>query len=331
MDLADAFAGAPSQSCEGRQQLFFTWPKLQHVSINSIFRGCTKMTLECLRNFRKSFVLMTGVATVGLSVTVHADIIFQDGFEGGNLAASANGFKWTQATSTSVVSTYSKSDSRSLQFFYKATADLRDSWAEQRFYLGKNYKDIWISYDLRVPDNYYHRNQSDGSSNNKGFIYMWSGDYSSPTGPLLGPEFWANSDGSSKGSIRLFGQGYDKHFWSACPSTIKLSDRGKWIRIVSHLKYASSANNDGIVQIWKIYEDGTRDLSCSITNGAWYVANAPGFDSGYLLGWSNSGFSADTSFYIDNVTFATHSLLEAEVPVTQPSPPVAPSLMVTPQ
>jgi hypothetical protein len=64
------------------------------------------------------------------------------------------------------------------------------------------------------------------------------------------------------------------------------------------------------VQVWKIYKDGTKELACDITNGDWYAPTATGFDRGYILGWSNSGFTEETIFHIDNVKISTESLLD---------------------
>lgn len=268
-------------------------------------------------SYLKLFSLVLGLG----SGCVLADSLFSDNFESDVLKTSGDGFKWSSPVYTSIIgptssvatNSFAKSsgtddNSNSLEFVYKATDEATDSWSEQRFSLGGYYKDIWVSYDFFVPTNYYHRTTS-GSNNNKGFLMMWSDDYSKPTGPKIGPEFWPNADGSSKASIRLSGVGFDKHFWAACPSVIKLSDRGQWIKIVAHYKYASEANNDGIAQIWKIYKDGARELACNITDGAWYYPTAPGFNNGYILGWSNSGFNEETKFRVDNFEVSTDSLL----------------------
>lgn len=246
-----------------------------------------------------------------------AAILFEDGFESQELQTVSNNIAWGASTSTQVSNTHAKKGSYSLKFTFPATDETRDSWSEQRFSLGKPYKDIWLSYDIRIPENYYHRDPAEGGSNNKGFIMLWSGNYSEPSGPLLGTEFWPEADGSSNSSIRLYGVGFDKHYWNTCADIIKISDRGQWIKVTVHIKYASAANNDGIVQLWKTYSDGKIERACNITDGAWYAPNANGFDSGYLLGWSNSGFAEATEFYIDNFVVSETSLMNA------PLPPVA--------
>lgn len=238
-----------------------------------------------------------------------AEILFEDGFESAELSKQQNGVKWISPTNTGIIDSTAKHGGHSLEFNYKATNDTEDSTAEQRFLLGDFYKDIWISYEIFIPKNYQHRTTT-GANNNKGFLMLWGGDYANPTGFKLGTEFWPNPDGSSTASIRLSGVGFDKHYWGACPNAVKLSDRGQWIRVVAHFKYATAANNDGIVQIWKVYTDGRKELACNITNGDWYSPVATGFDRGYILGWSNSGFIEQTKFYIDNFKVSTDSLLD---------------------
>lgn len=275
------------------------------------------MNAELLnRNFSRLATLALSVFF--LSGAVEAVTVMEDGFETGDLTASQNGFRWHGSTRTSISSSVARSGRNSLQFTYPAGI----AFSEQRFALGGNYRDIWVSYDLLIPSNYYHGE----GGNNKGFLYLWSGDYGSPTGPGLGPNFWPMGDGSSKASIYNWGPGMDVHHGSGTciNGVIKLSDRGKWIKIIAHYKYASSANNDGIVQIWKIYSDGTQEVACNLTNGPWYVAGAPGFDTGYLLGWANAAFSTDTYFYIDNFEVATHSLLTESTA----SLPEAPTVVV---
>lgn len=258
----------------------------------------------------------------GFSVMGHTEIFFQDGLESGDLSFTQNGVRWAGSTSVSVNTASPKTGSFGLNFRYSAVPDNSDSFSEQRFSLGGNYPDIWVSYDMHIPANYYHRTQS-SSTNNKGFLYMWSGNYGSPDGPMIGPEFWPNGDGTSTASMRVFGPGLDRHLWGACPAAIKSSDAGKWFKIIAHYKYASSSNNDGIAQIWKVYDDGSIELTCNITNGAWYVSGARGFDQGYLLGWSNSGFNEETNFQIDNIIMSTTSLLPESA-----SAPSAPTSLV---
>jgi len=240
-----------------------------------------------------------------------AGIFFQDDFESGDLSHKQNGTAWTSSKLTAVKPDNPKTGSYSLEFRYPANADGVDGFSEQGFALGNKYPDLWVSYDFFVPTNYEHRSQAHlgESDNNKSFIHLWEGSYSDPTGPLLGIENWPLSDGSSRGTVRIFKPGYFDSHNLACPHTIKLSDRGQWILITIHFKYATAAKNDGIAQVWKTYSDGTRELACDVHNASWYVPGAAGFDTGYLLGWANSGFTNYTKFYIDNIKFSDTPLL----------------------
>jgi hypothetical protein len=162
-----------------------------------------------------------------LSLMASAQVLFEDGFESADLNTQKNGIKWNGSSYTRVVDNTSKHGGHSLAFIYKATDPKYDSWAEQPFSLGKFYKDIWFSYDMLIPQNYFHRKNPGDGSNNKGFLMLWGGDYGNPTGFKLGTEFWPNPDGSSYASVRLSGVGFDKNYWSACPKAVKLSDRGQ--------------------------------------------------------------------------------------------------------
>ena len=236
-------------------------------------------------------------ATVSI-IPSAAQLVFDDGFESGNLSATQNGFRWTDSASTAVSLTRACTGNYSLEFIYAAAADNEDGMSEQRFYLGGNYRDVWFEYDLFVPENYYHRSQS-GPTNNKGFLYLWANTYADPR-PLVAINFWADgATGQSIGSV--YTRPVDQHSFDFTAPAIASSDVGKWLHIVVHYAYASAANNDGVAQIWRTPAGGPTVQILNKTNGPWYHATGTGFDNGYLLGWANSGFSGETRFYIDNV------------------------------
>lgn len=259
------------------------------------------------------WVLMAGLLVMLAGQVAQAGLIVEDDFESANLAKRQNGFSWGESVSASVSTTRAKSGSHALRFAYAANGSGQDGWSEQRFYLGTGYSELWIRYDLYIPSNFVHRQQPDDQENNKGFFYLWSGDYNNPNGPMLGNEYWPAGSGdstSSNGTLRVWAPGkVDKHVWDAMPKAIEAADLGQWVRIVVHLKYASSANNDGVAEAWKT-RGGTRTKIMDIKNGNWYMAGQPGFDQGYILGWSNSGFSTQTDFYVDNFAMSTTSLLD---------------------
>lgn len=258
--------------------------------------------------------LIWGIAALSFSGQGTAGVIFQDDFETCNLNKTQNGFIWNGSTRTTVNTANPKGGSCALEFAYQAAADGADSFSEQRFYLGAHYPDIWVKYDLFVPANYCQRTQS-SSDNNKGFIDMWEGAYTGGSGVAMDPNFWP--DGNCQSTTSMFvaaanstdplfnngGHHYRSEFID--PYSIRNSDRGKWMEVISHYKYASVAKNDGMIQIWITSQGENRRQILNMTQGNWYVAGALGFDNGYLLGWANSGFTQETKLYIDNVVFST--------------------------
>lgn len=271
---------------------------------------------------------VVGVALLFVACAAKGQVIFEDDFESGDLSKSRNGFRWTSARDTAVSSERARSGRYSLKFTFEGGPSGDDAFSEQRFDLGGNYPEVWVRYDIYIPQNYYHRNDPP-SANNKGYLYLWSGDYGRPSGPGMGPNFWPKSDGTSFASHYVWGPGLDRHYNHLMPNAVEAADRGKWLRIVVHYKYASSRNNDGVAEIWKT-RDGVRQKILNIQDGAWYVTGQPGFSVGYLLGWANSGFDETTVFYIDNIVFSTQSLLDDDSvpPPTARAAPVAPTNLV---
>lgn len=235
-------------------------------------------------------------------------VFFRDGFESGDLSTAAGGFTWGESVSAAVNDVSAGSGSHSLELVYSAGADGEDSFAEQRFSLGSNYDDIWIRYSLYVPDNYRHRSQASigESDNNKGFLYLWSDDYGSPSGPGMGPNLWPNDDESSA-SFYYWGPGLDRHL-GVIPEAIVAEDRGQWVTVTMHYRYASEGAADGVAEIWK-ERGGVVEKICDVQDGDWYVAGQPGFDRGYIFGWANSGFDDETSLRVDDFVASTSPLM----------------------
>lgn len=349
-----------------------------------------------MRNLRKQlfiigFLLINTLFSVSCSKdNTTADIIgneqdyyfFTDDFESGNLNKTENNFKWSD---NNVAIANTPNGSLGLKFRFSANGIEDDGWQEQRFHLGGNYSDLWIKYDLFIPNNFNHRcpvklrlNEStnniqlgdkvievknvngvyeitnpdnhgtvrhvsgssiyvenlpsyytfldgehmrnertneifsvqkrEGYGHNNKFMVIWQGDYgSASSGNSICFEYWHTGRNTSnlghypakdKGAWRQTNTVHDKVFID------ETKDRGKWIEVIFHIKVASSANNDGIIELWK--------------NGEKYfnIQNLPNhsqlgfnyFDKGYLLGWANSGFDEETIFYIDNVVFSTNKI-----------------------
>ena len=253
-----------------------------------------------------------GYGSVGDAVTA----FFTDSFATGDLTHTENGAAWTDSASTAVSSDRATSGSNSLKFTYAATVD-GDAQSEQRFTLGSFVDEIWIKYKLYVPSNYTHRD-STGSDNNKGFFHLF--DVYSGAKQLVYTNFWPNGTGGSTMSVGWKKDGAGSlHHWEASLSPAQgvssnavvaideATDLGAWMTVIIHVKSATPATENGVIQIWKngslLWGSSTCDNHYSDATG-----DNNKFDDGYLLGWSNSGFTAETSFYIDEVEFSATNL-----------------------
>lgn len=236
-------------------------------------------------------------------------VLFADNFDSG-ARSSGNGFTWGNTDADVTVSSDQAYSGRySLRFRFGPDADGDDSSAEQRFAITPNAatapREVWVEYMIRVPDNYTHRNSS-GPDNNK-LAAFWAENYNATTTEtLVAIEFERRAqDGSS--FLRLSSakaEGYENRD----PDDVQLvagtlfdsSMRGKWVRIRMHLKAAPRAS---IVDVWRDNTLVARlPADYSIANPSWsrnYIRN------GYLLGWSNSGYSQTTDFYIDDFKIFT--------------------------
>jgi hypothetical protein len=104
---------------------------------------------------------------------VISELLVSDSFESGNMSPQiANGFRWSDTKVTSVVNkdteVYITSDTNlpapensqweaktgdhALMLRYRAGK----SWTEQKFYLQRPERELWMSFWLRVPTNYAH-------------------------------------------------------------------------------------------------------------------------------------------------------------------------------
>lgn len=273
---------------------------------------------------------VVAVALACVTPVASAEVIFSDGFESGDLSHQENGVHWGGNRDTAVSTTRAMEGSYALEFTFEGGPDGDDAFSEQRFGLGTGHDELWVAYDLYVPQNYHHRTQS-SSANNKGFLYLWSGDYGNPSGPGMGPNFWPDQSGNGESSATLFAWGSGsseigrsgRHYNRFSRNVIRSEDRGTWIKVVARYKYASSSNDDGVAQIWIRDGSGSMENVLNIRDGAWYVPGQPGFDQGYLLGWANSGFDETTRFYIDNFVVSTTPLISS----VRPSPPTGVSVV----
>ncbi len=285
------------------------------------------MAILCRKSATATSRIMQGlILSVSLFLSCslsYAQVIFTDDFEGGNLSKTQNGFKWTSSASTKVVSFQG---TQALRFWFGGTgAGSGDAWAEQRFFLGSYYRDVWIQYDVYIPTNYIQRVPPSGSKNDKAFVQLWTDTYKD-TGVGIKGGFHSFADGNGLG---------DLGFLQASPPNTGLifqpgakhidkSELGKWTRVVINIR-AGTGSSDGLARVWKdgvlIYD---YSKAAKPNNNFTKFMYEPGrnnrFNNGYLLGWSNSGFAQDTLIYIDNFIFSTTPL---NMNFDPPSAPIA--------
>ncbi len=265
-----------------------------------------------MRSFKLIFSKIFIIALFNASF-LHAAPQFSDGFESGDLSRNENGVSYLASTNAEVSSEVAKEGQNSLRFFFRGRPSGDDAFSEQRMSLPQT-NEIWLKYDFYVPANYDHRHQS-GASNNK-FLAIYKNDYRNP-GFQVNWSLATNGTGGSQLVLHQYRNGREQAILTPSGGIgnnfLTAADQGKWIQIVVRVKVPSNGSaTDGIMQMWK---DGT--LVTNETSLNMYGGDNQNFiDELYLLGWSNSGYSEDTIFYIDN-------LLVNNEPFVKPLPPVS--------
>jgi hypothetical protein len=218
----------------------------------------------------------------------------------------------------------------SLEFAYKGKPAEEDAIAVQNFKLTSGVSEIWVRFLLRVPNNYYHRD-APGSDNNKFLKISTNPQVSSQEGVNVLWEYNHDGGGGSTLAWHWTIPGIDNHHSPHSQKTYVFgpSEKGTVQEFVFRLKMASSAAaNDGIIQAWhrrsgdsqlrKIHDLQDAPL---YPGSSWPTQTQ--FVAGYILGWANSSFASDTTFYLDDVRVASSSLVgsDSAPQVAPPKPP----------
>lgn len=232
---------------------------------------------------------------------------FEDNFDNGS-RNNAAGLTWGSGTEVTVSTAESYSGSHALRFFYGGTASGFDSWAEQRFDQGRFTPRFAIEYRLHVPSNFAHRN--DGGPTNNKFMSLWGETYEgTDEGRFKMTISFARSGSTSRLQV---------HASSSSSTTMaEISESedfvipliggsggctiGDWSLVRIDIKCASNrSTNDGHVKIWI---NGTQILNATgkAFGNSSDTHSPAGIRNAYLLGWANSGYDADTVFFIDDV------------------------------
>jgi hypothetical protein len=240
------------------------------------------------------------------------DPFYTQGTTEATARANADGFTWSTGNArTSVAEVPAGRSGWGLQFRYGPDADGADSSAEQRFNMGRDLAAVWIEYSLYVPANFAHRSQA-SSTNNK-FLMIWNTTYGSGSGTWQAGYEYTRSTATAS-NVRIMSSlesGTNSLFVTDRAS---FADNGKafigtgrplvpgsWhtIRLQFQRSSASEAS-DGVMRVWI---DGTlfAESFGKFRNNA--DAGTTVLKQGYFMGWSNSGFTEETLFFIHGAKF----------------------------
>lgn len=233
-------------------------------------------------------------------------LLFFDDFSSGDLSRTQNGFAWADSAKTAVVSGNNYlGDTNSLRFRYDALpVNIEGNTAEQRFSIGRNVTEFSLHYYILLPGNFVHR-----PGNNKGLATVWANGYADYD-TFYGVEFWPTASGSEMSFHPIIGDLDYGHDHLGGTTHWANADVGKWHQFRMYAKVASPWNgNNGIVRIWKYVSGGSPTMVFEKTDipGS-SVANY--FNNGYILGWANSGYAAETDFLVKRFSFMENGLID---------------------
>jgi hypothetical protein len=285
----------------------------------------TDQTGQLIGTYRDEYLGKVGHEVSSGDVTQVEGNILNETFESANTSiTNDDGFSWGNNNRTSVVygdGTTNKvvwsngvrdievTDGRnwspyqgehSLRFRYAAG----ESMTEQRFSLGNNYTDFWMSYWIRVPVNFTH-----GNANNK-FLSIWPNQYNTRGGVV-----WSTYNDGSGGAVIGFLDGGDATRGGdqqLTPFITASTDRGRWMHVVFHYKVASSVNAlDGSIEMWRKWEDESNYIKLheKLNADTWDPNfSTQGISAGYLMGWANDPYDVNTEWLIDDFRLSTSPL-----------------------
>lgn len=260
---------------------------------------CWSIPTDTLDSYYKFWVFaMKLIPKAMLSILLGSSVIlganaaepyFSDDFDTGKLGSSSE-FSWSGTRTISTEHSYS--GQYAMKFTFGPDASGEDSWTEQRFSLSSSAssapREVWIEYMLRLPENWVHRYQA--PANNKLFA-IFAENYSNNGDIQAVFEYERESD--TRSNIRVIcmsGRGCLKGNYLAY--LFDGSMRGEWIRLRFHLK----AGQNGLIEVWR-----NNEMVYSIYDYEHYFSSGNNYwRTGYLMGWSNSGYAEKTDFFIDN-------------------------------
>lgn len=258
-----------------------------------------------------SFTIAGLAITATASVTASgsgAAAVFTDNFTGG--FNPSGGFTYAPNGSQVPVAV-----SNAVRFRFGPDAAGADSNSELRATFDTDVAEWWMEYDLTFPANYVHRNDIVDTDNNK-FGQFWYNTYADTSGGTCQVGLEMDLSGTDT-VIRMMARRWDYNQVDSSGPNFSPTGQGAVLvgtggvitlgvaaQIRLHCRAASAFDaEDGV---WQMWVNGT--ILCSITTARLWnfdVGSGPGastlFRNYYLMGYSNSGYLAQTDFIVDNL------------------------------
>lgn len=229
--------------------------------------------------------------------------IVDEGWEGGSLTPANGIASYIITENVAVTSNNPRTGSNSVEYTFGGNPD-GDAWSELRFSIDNPSNHIWIEWWLYIPANYEHRDAT-GPDNNKFIIVDWSRTTLTNRWSieLLRPDAGIDPNWS-KGRM-MWGRGgsdpvstSENGLWPQPQDVITLADVGNWVQYRMECKRATTVeDSDGLMRFWK---DGVLKSEYLGRPVAHSETPQP-FREIELLGWSNSGYTETTTFYLDDL------------------------------
>lgn len=260
------------------------------------------------------------VASPTFSISVAGGVVtlFSDGFETNNFLHTENGISWIDATNCSVTTAVAKTGTHSALF------DQASGLAELRWGGVASLGEIYIQYQLWMPDGtggLGPKYSPTGTLNDK-FIRVWGNndaDYEPGTGNAdkVGMSTYGDGGGVN-GVIAIenclspdtnpanqwsMGRALTTTTVTETKSFINDANRGRWVKIGIHVKAATSANTDGVFQMY--VDDVLLTGYTTLQNYPFGVSARHLFTNGYLFGAQNNTPVASSKVYVDDFTIST--------------------------
>lgn len=263
--------------------------------------------------------------------------VFADNFESGDFSHTQNGVSWTSTVYVDNSSSISHGGTKCARFREGDSGN----WSELRFGGLANLPEIYVQYYLYMPDGTEGigpKAKIIGTLNDKAARFWGGGDegydfgntyvdshgVAQPYGNKVGGSTWGDGSavngyigaefeysdptGGATGQWNMgetYGDGVNN---TGSPTHVQFIDdanRGRWLQIRWHIKQASPANNDGVIEY---FLDGATVFSYThLQNGNIYAGtNSPfGFTTGYILGAANNGWPTGQYVYLDDFSIKT--------------------------